>query len=171
MPPSGQLSSSSSTSSSSPSNLPGHLSPTTYLERIGGGQTSAEHEIWDIAHRLYVYLATCQRENNLTRIEFFQRLVRLCIRHRGILLAGVESLENNNSVVLESCTTCSHREYSSSSSSGLSLRTTGHCCWFHPDEQARTFLRQLVALCDSWYMDLFNGSTRPAELSEMFTFA
>ncbi|CAK7239147.1 MAG: hypothetical protein STHCBS139747_000574 [Sporothrix thermara] len=147
--------------------MPDYLSPTAYLERIGGGQTSADHELWDTAHRLYVYLATCQREHSFTRIELFQRLVRLCIRHRGVLLAEVESLEHGEEVFLESCATCNYRVYSSSPSH----TTASHCCWFRPDEQAKIFLRQLVALCDSQYTDLFNGATSPEELSEMFTFA
>ncbi|CAK7217278.1 hypothetical protein SCUCBS95973_003093 [Sporothrix curviconia] len=151
--------------------MPSYLTPTAYLERIGGGQTAAEHEIWDTAHRLYVYLATSQRETSFTpRIVFLQRLVRLCSRHSDILLAGIEALDQNDNITLERCTTCINREFSSPASN-LSSRTTGHCCWFRPDAQARAFLWQLVAFCDSQYTDLFNGSTSPEELSEMFTFA
>ncbi|CAK7218655.1 hypothetical protein SEUCBS140593_003621 [Sporothrix eucalyptigena] len=137
-----------------------YLTPTAYLDRIGGGQTAAENEIWDTAHRLYVYLATGHGEDNLTRIQLFQRLVRLCYRHRSTLLDGFVALRNGE--ILEACTTCCHRENASPSTEFV--RTIGHCCWYRPDAQALAFLQQLLTLCDSQYHELFNGSRNAKEL-------
>lgn len=171
----GKLSSSPPSSSPAPSTslsaaTVGSLKPLDFLARTEGrGQTSVEYEVWDTAHRLYVYVATCHRATNPERLEFFRRLVRLCFSHRAILLEGVASLPMDDTTTFEACAICRRREYSSESSSP-STRTTGHCCWFRPDSHAWGFLQQLLVLCDN-NSELFGDEVSAEEFQRLFVFA
>ena len=164
-------SASSISSTPSSSTFVGSLAPLTFLARTEGqGQTSAENEIWDAVHRLYVYVATCHRAGNTERLELFRRLVRLCIRHRAILLGGVASLAaDDDTTTFEACAICRRREYSTETSS-QSERTTGHCCWFRPDSHARGFLLQVLGLCDN-NSELFDDEVNSEEFQKLFVFA
>ncbi|KAL1899525.1 hypothetical protein Sste5346_002926 [Sporothrix stenoceras] len=134
------------------------------------GQTSVEAEVWDAAHRLYTYVAFCQRSPNTERLVFFRRLVRLCFHNRSILLKGVSSLAvNDDKTIFEACGVCRRREYSAETE-GKSARTTGNCCWFRPGSHARGFLRQVHALCDD-HPELFGDEVSMEEFENLFVFA
>ncbi|ERT01435.1 hypothetical protein HMPREF1624_02682 [Sporothrix schenckii ATCC 58251] len=147
-----------------------NLSPDAFLARTDGrGYTSAETEIWDTAHRLYVYLATCQRAPKPERLRFFRLLVRLCIRHRSMLLKGVSSqAEDKGMASIEACAVCYRRKYSEEKEL-QSERTTGHCCWFRPDSRARGFLDLVRSLCDD-HPELFGDDVSLEELDGLFVF-
>jgi hypothetical protein len=170
-------SSSSSSSISSPTSLLSpavlvetNLSPLTFLARTEGrGYTSVEAEIWDTVHRLYVYLATCQRAPHAERLAYFRCLVRLCIRHRPLLLRGVASLATDGDAAsFEACVICRRGEYAESEPQ--SARTTRYCCWFRPDSHAQGFLQQVLALCDN-NLDLFGDEVSLEEFQGLFVFA
>lgn len=149
-----------------------NLTPTSFLARTEGGlgQTSVEAEVWDAAHRLYTYVASCQRSPTAERLTFFRRLVRLCLHNRSILLKGVSSLAvDGGEATFEACGVCHRREYSVEME-GKSAQTTGNCCWFRPDNHARGFLRQVLALCDN-HPELFGDEVSMEEFEGLFVFA
>lgn len=116
----------------------GDLSPEEYLGRIGGAPTSATHEIWAAAHSLSVYLASAKTDGQ-KRVELGRNLVRLCMRHREILLHHTV----NSS--LEACIVCRNTAAQGAANGKYS------CFWFHPKDTQQALLTRLEVICDYLY--------------------